>query len=246
MAAVAGLCLMPTPAQAQVNLFDTGPPNPVIFNGNVTFLGFSAGFLSDNSPQRWSAQAFTLPAGLWDITQIDVDYFIPAGSEFDQLNWVVWSRDGANSAPGAADQIAAGSVAAPVGMDDPEVDGVEDWLHQFFPVGLQLAGGDYYLTIYGEDSDPLNHPANAAWLTAAADGINMLDANGDAHMWRSFTQPDPGFEFYQLDPALLTNSKGQDPLDVYNSSFTIYGVPGPGSLALLGVAGLFGRRRRRA
>lgn len=229
------------PAQAGINLFDTGPPNPVLFNDALTFLGFSAGFLSDDFPQRWSAQAFTLPAGTWDITQIDVDYFIPVGSEFDQLNWVIWSRTGSD-APGA--QIAAGSVAAPVGIDDPEIDGVEDWLHQFSPVGLQLDGGDYYLTIYGEDSKPSDHPANAAWLTAAADGINILDVDGNPFMWRSVSQPDPGFQVYTL--AGLTNSKGQDPLDVFNASFTIYGVPGPGSLALLGVAGLIGRRRRRA
>ncbi len=228
-------------------LFDTGPPRPVLFDatnqGNFaeTFLGLSSGYLSGTSPQRWLAQAFTLPKGQWKLKMIEVNYFIPAGGEFANLHYVIWSRNG-QAAPVDGDQLVDATVAAPPGLDDPDIDGVEDWLKQI-PVNIDLAGGDYYLTIYGDDG--LGNVANAAWLTNADNGINLLDGGGSPFAWRSQTFPFPGFVAFTIGPNTLQQTPGNDPNDVYNTAFTIYAVPGPGALPLLAVAALIGRRRRR-
>lgn len=245
--AVTASLLATSTALGGVPLFDTGPPRQMLSSGALTFLGYSSGWLSATQPERWMAQPFTLPAGLWEIDQIDVDYFVPAGFEFFELTFTIWSRDGQN-APVDGDQLVSETVFAPPGLDDPEVDGVEDWLHEIFPTPFFLAGGDYYLTIYGNNGP--GFPANAAWLGNPENGINLLDGVGNPFAWRSSAFPVPGFAVYNpatltQDPALLALDPA-NALDIFNTSFTIYTVPTPAVLALLGLGGLVAHRRRRA
>ncbi len=219
-------------------LWDTGPPRQVIFNGNLTYLGFSAGNLSDTLPERRAAVPFTVPAlppGLgvseWHITEIQVDYFIPTG--FEQLHYIVWQRTGQDAPQQGVDEVVEAFIPAPPGFNDPEVPGAEDWLH-FIPVDFNLAPGDYYLTIYGHNTDGSN--SNAAWLTNADDGLSLKDGNGIPFMWRAATFP-PGFAVYQLTPAVLSQQEGLDPNDVYNLSFTVRGEPVGGLPCLADIDG---------
>jgi hypothetical protein len=240
-------------ARADV-LFDTGPPRQVLFDatnqGNYaqTYLGFSAGDLSPTQPQRWMAQPFSLPAGNWAIDQIDLDFFSPAGFEFNSIELIVWERDAPlNLPPVDGEQVATQSILlsdAP-GIDDPEIPEAETYLHQV-PVDMALSGGDYYLTAYGKDIVD-NHTANLAWLTNAENGINLIDPDGNAFAWRSSTFPAPGFQFYQLPGTTLMQLPGLDPDDLYNTAFTIYGtsVPEPAMLGLFVIGVLTASRRRR-
>jgi hypothetical protein len=230
-------------------LWDTGPPRQVLYDaaggGNhaLTYLGFSSGDIGAGSDQRWSAQAFSLPEGNWRIDQIDADWFVVAGFEFTTINWTVWSRTG-TARPEDGDQVITGSIAASSvpDLDDPEIPEADIWLHQI-PVDFDLAGGDYYLTLYASDT-PNNHTANLAWLTNADNGLNLVDENDLAYMWRSALFPAPGFAKYQLSELILKQQDGLDPKDVYNTSFTIYGTPEPGTLGLLALGGLAALRRR--
>jgi hypothetical protein len=250
--ALAGLS---SSALGGMSLFDTGPPRTVLFDaangGNYTetFLGWSSGNLSATFPQRWTAQAFHLGAtpdgGDWRINQINVDGFLPAGTIATHITVIVWSRTGQN-APVDGDQLYSVQVALPPALDDPEVEGVDNFLREI-PVNVNLPEGDYYLTIYGSNPDnPSGTPQNFAWLTNADNGINLIDPDSlSPFMWRSAAFPVPGFAVYQLPPTTLMQTEGLDPNDLYNAAFAIFGVPAPATLPLLALAGLIGRRRRR-
>ncbi|NNF42778.1 MAG: hypothetical protein HKO59_08080 [Phycisphaerales bacterium] len=208
-------------------LYDTGAHQGVLFNGAPTNLGWTSGD-TGAMPQRWTAQPFTLPDGLWNLDTIFAEFFVPAGLPTD-IAWRIWNRTGSD-APGEADEVASGSVVYSGVPEDP------------LAVDVDLGGGDYYLTVYGIGN-------TIAWFTNAPDGINFLDADGNPWMWRSESYPDPGFQFYQLSTDVLDvdPAVGSDPADLYNAAFRLEGtlIPGPGVLALLAIAGGLTRRRRR-
>ncbi|MBI5863480.1 MAG: PEP-CTERM sorting domain-containing protein [Planctomycetes bacterium] len=216
-------------------LWDTGAPNPVMFNGNLTYLGFSSGNLGAGSEQRWAAQPFRIDAAGTVIQQIDIDYFIPAGGEFDNVNFIIWNRTGL-AAPVNGNQFLSG-VLGPMdpGLDDPRIAAIDNYLHTY-TVNIPIPAGDYYLTVYGDGGTA---PNNAAWLTGAVGQDESLE---QAFMWRSAQFPSPGFQAYTS--AAIAPAAGQDPGDVWNTSFTLHGIPEPSSLALLAIgAGLLARRR---
>ncbi len=221
-------------AQGDV-LWDTGAPHPVVFNGTPTYLGYTSGTAGAGLEQRWAAVPFRIPAGGATVTQIDVDYFIAAGQEPTGVTFVVWDRAGL-AAP--TTMVTSFSMPLAIPTDDPRIPAADLYLNQYSGLSLALAGGDYYLTVYG-DGDP--GVGTIAWLT----GGDLQDESLEqGFMWRSAQFPSPGFQPY--NPAAIQPDVGQDPDDPWNPSMTIYGdpIPAPASLALLGIGAVFARRRR--
>lgn len=222
-------------ASAQV-LWDTGAPHLVNFNGTDTYLGYSGGNLGAGFEQRWAAIPFRITAPGAVINTIEADWFVQAGSEADNVNYIIWNRNGL-AAPVAGDEFSTGVLGVfGVGTDDPRVPAVDNYLHSY-SVNIPIPVGDYYLTIYGDGGAA---PNNVPWLT----GGDLQDESLEqAFMWRSATFPAPGFQQYA--PANILPGAGMsDPDDRWNPSFRILGIPEPASLALLGVGVvLFARRR---
>jgi hypothetical protein len=244
--------VLAVPAQANIVLFDTGEARPVLFDsagqGNhvSTYVGWGSGNLAPGQEQRWSAQAFSLPAGNWDLTQIDANYFLlDANVPPERIGIRIWSRSG-QTAAAPSGEVFIGDVAAPALVADPRIPGSPQWLGVLDLSGLSisLGGGDYYLSIFGMRST--GSGGGIGWLANPEHGINLVDpTGGDAFMWRSVQYPSPGFATYTLGSNILMQSPGMDPLDRYNAAFTIHGIPSPGALALLILGGAVGLRRRR-
>ena len=99
----------------------------------------------------------------------------------------------------------------------------------------------------------LMSPSDASFIVGGFDNI------GDANALWSFTGPDSGNYIDEFFPwkedqqpkgdwtLWLTNDWGADPFpNEYNSMIiTFYKIPAPGTLVLLALGGLIGRRRRR-
>jgi len=233
---LAGL-LLAAPAAGQMVLWDTGPPTTVIYNGSETYLGYSSGDLGPGMEQRWCAIPFRIELPNAVITRIDVDWFINPGDEAETVNYIIWHRTGLD-APVDGDQFSQGVLGAfGPGIDDPRTDVTDDWLHQY-QVEIPIPMGDYYLTIYGDGGDA---PNSTPWLTGAPLQAEDLE---QGFMWRSAQFPVPGFEPYN-NPAIQPRPD-QDPDDLWNCSFTLWGIPEPSTLCLIGVGLAFvaGRRRR--
>lgn len=222
-------------------LWDTGAPHPVNFNGTDTNLGLSSGNIGAGLEQRWIAAPFRIGGGGAIINQIDVDYFIVAGSEADNVNYIIWSRTGL-AAPVDGDQVASGVLGAfGAGIDDPRTTAVDDWLHEY-STNIALDAGDYYLTLYGDGGDGAN---NMPWLTGG--DLQAEDLEQD-FAWRSATFPNPGFQAY-APASILAGAGMNDAQDRWNVSFALHGtvVPEPMTVLALaaGVAGLARRRKTR-
>lgn len=204
-------------------LWNTGSPKTVIFNGAETYLGFSSGNIAAGLEQRWWAAPFSIFDAPAVIDEVHVNYFIPAGSEGDNIVYKIWQRTGFN-APGA---LVAQGILGPMGpgIDNPEVPGAEDWLHIYTGLNIALPPGDYYFTMYGDgNTQTLTQFQNAAWLCGAANDTVAYNNNS---AWRSATHPTPGFQVYSLPPATLSPTALMgDGREVYNVSFALYGSGG--------------------
>jgi hypothetical protein len=237
----AALVFMVRAAHAAV-IWDNGASNQVIFNGATTYLGYSSGNTTAATPQRWAAQAFTMPTGFTSINQLDASWFESVGSEPATVNYGIFQRTGA-STPGAL--VATGVLGAySVGTDDPRIPVTDTWFHSYTGLNIPLSAGDYYLTIYGDGLGTANTSGFGFinWLTGAP-GVDSQVTYND-WMWRSSAYPAPGFQVY--NPAAVQPTPTMtDVTDRWNTSYVIYAVPGPGSLALLGLAALGAGRRRR-
>ncbi len=221
-------------------LRDTGAPHLVNFNGADTYLGLSSGNLGGGLEQRWAAVPFKIASNGTVINQVDVDWFVVAGSEADNVNYIIWKRNGLN-APVDGDQYASGTLGAfGAGTDDPRTAAVDDWFHQYTGLNIPIDAGDYYLSVYGDGGAPAN---NIAWLTG---GDLQDEALEQDFMWRSAQFPSPGFLNY-APGTILPGANMADGQDRWNLSFALHGevIPAPASVALLGLAGLAGSRRRR-
>jgi hypothetical protein len=250
-AGLVALSLVAAAAQGQVVVFDTGPSRTVQFDASgqsnfaTTYVGYGAGNLAAGQEQRWSAQPFVMPAGSWDLTQIDANYFhLNAAAPPEQIGIRIWSRNGQN-APGSGDELFIGTVPAPMLIADPRMPGNPAYLAELnvSALNINLSGGDYYLSLFGVHSS--QGSGGIGWLANPEFGINLVNPASGAFMWRSVQYPSPGFTSYQLGAGTLQQMPGLDPNDVYGSAFTIYAVPAPGAMALLGLGGFVAARRRR-
>jgi hypothetical protein len=223
-------------AQTPIVLWDTGAPHRVLFNGEPAWVGFGCGDYGPGYEQRWSAIPFRIDTPAATITQIDADWVVSPDNPAENVNYIIWHRTGLD-APVEGDQFLTG-VLGPYGpgVDDPRVPGADDWLHQY-AVDIPIPTGDYYLSIYGDGGMPGNA---IGWLT----GADLQDESLEqGFMWRSNRFPNPGF-FAYTNPGMQAVA-GQDPDDLWNLSFTLYGVPEPGSAALLLLGGAVACRRSR-
>ena len=199
------------PAVGEIVLWDTGAPHQVIFNNNTTYLGFTSGEIS-GGPQRWAAIPFRIEVPNAVITRLDVDFFIPTGQAPTTLYYIIWDDAGEDVPP--TSQFTSGSLPIGTGVDDPRVPGTDSYLWQY-NVNIPIPIGSYYLTIYGGPG--LNN--TIAWLTGG--DLQAEDLEED-YMWRSMSFPSPGFIQYTT-PAVQP-VPGQDRQDIWNCSFTLYGV----------------------
>lgn len=215
------------PAEQGQVLYDSGPPNRGLYNGEIKYCGFISASPSSVYEQRWSAHPFTISDPNCNITRIDVDYFIPSGDEFDILNYIIWKRTDQQK-PELGDEIVQGSIPAPVAYDDPRLQQVDSYLHHI-DVDFQLERGDYYFTIYGSRTD--GQPCGLGWLGNTEDGMPLLNPSSnpnpgvDAFFWRSAQFPSPGFQEYNLPTSQWASLPGQDPNQLYTAAFTIFGTP---------------------
>ncbi len=235
MLAVAGSALS---AEAQVTLFSSRPHTQNNNNGTITSTGFSSGNIGAGLEERWMAAPFKLNSNS-TITQIQASAFVPAGSEFQNLAWRIWSRPAGNPAPTAANLIASGQEPYPTPIIDPLVPLGGAWLHTItLTTPLALAAGDYYLTLYGKDPVAANTAGltNFAWFANAQldnsvcppnTPIPLSDASG-SFMWRSTNFTASGFAIYR--PATITVAATpawgpvpQNPLYLWSQAFTIIG-----------------------
>jgi hypothetical protein len=226
-------------ASHAVTLWDTGAPHPVNFNGADTNLGYTSGNGGAGFEQRWAAIPFTVGAPGWQINQVDVDYFIAAGTTPVNVTYIIWDRTNLD-APTVQHMSGILGAAGP-GIDDPRTAVIDDWLHQYTGLNIALGAGDYYFTIHGGTGAG----ENIAWLT----GGDLQDESLEQEfMWRSSTMPGGGFQQYA--PANILPGAGMtDPDDRWNPSFTMIGevVPEPGTFVAIGagLALLVARRRRK-
>lgn len=237
------LCALAGAANADL-VWDTGGPTVVNFNGADTLLGYSSGNVSAATPQRWAAQAFTMPAGYNTITQIDADWFNPGGGvNGATVQFRIFQRNNMVDAPSI--EVASGTLGAYAdGIDDPRVAGADIYLHQYTGLNIALGSGDYWLSIYADGLGAGNTTgfSNLAWMAGAAGVDSSVTYNN--FMWRSSAFPSPGFELYA--PANILPGAGMtDATDRWNTSFAIHAIPAPSAVALLGLGSVAGLRRRR-
>jgi MYXO-CTERM domain-containing protein len=150
------------------------------------------------------------------------------------------------TAAGAAATCVAGTASATLvdfmhGMDRW---GGEHSFQVFSSLGAQVAGlsGSYSGVVsgtfgYSTFSATTSHYANV-WgqydLASGTYNVQMQDSYGDGWSWGSYT----GGLAIGSGSGTVTGSSA-------SFSFTVAGVPAPGALALLGLAGLAGSRRRK-
>jgi hypothetical protein len=238
---VLGAVVLAAPASADLVLWDTGAPHRLTrdSDGVQIFVGYSSGNLGAGSEQRWAAMPFRIEVPDAVITQVDVDWFIYAGHEADNVMYIIWNRTGLDR-PEDGDQFSQGLLGPyGAGIDDPRTeDIVDDYLHQY-EVDIPIPMGDYYLTIYGDGGEPIN---STPWLTGGDLQAEDLERGS---MWRSAQFPDPGFQDYTIG-GYSPGDGMADADDMYNCSFTLYGIPEPSTLCLLGLGLAAAVARRRA
>jgi len=210
-------------------VYTTGPQIAILNNGAATDLGLSSGCIAAASPQRWLAMPWTAPAFAgspsWNITKITAKGFTPPGTGLNEtLNWIVWARNG-SARPVDGDQRASGFVAFPTGYDNPADDSANS--SHDIETDFDVTPGDYYLTVYASNAACGTVTSNFAWFIMAPGGISLVDAQGP-YCWRSVSFPSPGFVRTTL-AAQYTVPEGEDPNDIYNCAFDIFGNPNEGA-----------------
>lgn len=213
--AVLVAAVLTTPAVGEILLWDTGATHQVIFNGNPTYLGFSSGFVAAGQPQRWCAIPFRITVPNAVITRIEADLFTVGAPT--HMFYKIWTRAGEPSTNPPGTLVTEGSTLIGIGTDDPRVPIADDYLH-VYEVNIPIAVGDYYLTIFG-GTFPETVGNYLAWQTGADLQAEDLEWN---RMYRSATWPSPGFQPYTS--TAIQPVAGQDPDDIWNCAFTLWGV----------------------
>ncbi|MEX2217826.1 MAG: proprotein convertase P-domain-containing protein [Phycisphaerales bacterium] len=208
----AGLAAAAAPALGQqVTYFNSGRTYTLNNGGTIVFVGFSAGNIGAGLEERWAAQPFTIGAGGAQIGEIQAEGFIPGGSEIQNVKFIIWSRAAGNPAPVAADQLFTGTVPLPPVIQDPRIGGVAGNFRMILSSPINLAQGDYYLTVYGGDPVAPGGTSNFAWFANAQfdpdhwtppnTPLFLSDASG-SYMWRANNFSTGGFLVYR--PTAIT------------------------------------------
>lgn len=197
-------------------LFDTGAQRKLLINSVLSTLSWGCGTPAASQPQRWTAQAFTLPSSCtgYQITSIVVNGS-PSPSSLPTLGWKIWVRREDGRRPVPADLVAEGSVPLPIPVDDPRASPLNEQYRM--PVDVGLAAGDYWLTVYG-----INGAGNGTfgWYGNPPEAIRIPATA----MWRSAQYPTPGFGLYTL--STIQQAPGLDPADRWRTVFRLEGRPG--------------------
>ncbi len=227
--------------------FDNGPPQTCLFNGGASHLGLSSGNLSAALPYRRQAEGFSFSQAA-TITEIDQDGFIPAGFEFNTLNYIIYSRvdvpanpqtnpiqQPGNGAGFTASIVASGSVPFVTAnlIQDPRA---EAGYTGYAMTGLSVAlpAGKYFITTF--PSDPVAAGGNTnyarfcnAQLWSAIGNTPQYNFNSAGAMtWRNGSASDPnGYSAYTGGGAIAAyptptfGPNPQDPNYIFGTGFTI-------------------------
>ncbi len=233
--------------------FDTGPHEIVLFNGATNFLSWGSGNI-DNSinPQRRAAQAFTLPVvpegsggEVWSVEQLIVECLDSGFVQY--LNFEIFSRTALDVAPDPGDSLYEIS-GVPFDADTDINQVTSEVIVLLSPGTVKLPPGDYWLTIFGSNTQVPFVSSGIGWFTNAPDGINNACTPamppppagssgcapdpggapaGTPAMLRSSMYPMPGFGAYTLPLSTLNvdpiNDPTPDPADLYNTAFRMRG-----------------------
>jgi autotransporter-associated beta strand protein len=213
-------------------LWDTGAPHQFDISGTENYTGYTSGDLSTTAAQDWVAAPFTITGGSATLTQVNADWYNYYGysGAGATVNYKIWRRNGL-SAPQSSDLVSSGTLGSysQAGIDDPRIPVAGNGVLYQYPVNIPLSGGNYYISIYA--AGPGN--ATLSWLAGA--DLQPEDAQWNGY-WRSFLYPSPGF-FSNTPAAVTAGTAMSDPLDRWNESFTLYGVPQYTTLPWSGTSG---------
>jgi hypothetical protein len=231
---------MPDCLATQV-LWSTGEPQAASTRNDGTKIvwQYVSGYVDATTPHRFAAAPFRIDQAS-RITEIrahytDEDPDNGAHSEPTDVSYIVWGRLGLTAPTMIVEEGSFGPYIKGDRYSGANVDFENDYIHTH-SVDFLLPAGDYYLTLYSQDT-------TIGWVTGGRQADTTLEQD---FIWRSRSLPMSGFEpyFFPGQTDLLADSK-----DVYNPIFSIVGepVPEPSPQALattIGAMCLALRRRR--
>jgi hypothetical protein len=234
------LSIAPSNGLAAQVLWSTGEPRAATAN-NATMERESwlyiSGYVDAATPQRYAAAPFRLgqDAMITGINALYTDLDRDTGLRTmpTDVSFKIWARESLDAPTMVVREGSFGPYVLGQRFTNADVTFENDYIHSH-AVDFRLDAGDYYLTLYSEDT-------TINWATGGQQPDATLEQD---LLWRSRRFPDPGFEQYVFpqDPILLSDKR-----DIYNLVFSIVGEPVPEpSLApmLLAIAAAALLRRR--
>lgn len=217
-------------------------------------LGLSSGFIGAGLNQRWFASPFRVDGpDTMVVTEIGASWFEPAGNAGLDVWCKIWTGTDANTNGSFIDEppnttatlVFDGSIGPYVSTTctspdedycdkaDPRPNGQPLWWHTYSHLCIELAPGNYWITLYPVGLGPTNTTGfnNLAWFIGSPGGDESLEQpigpvpqdRGSGR--RSITWPSPGFVLYTLptsfQPQLPPST--QEGQDLYNVSFRLRG-----------------------
>jgi MYXO-CTERM domain-containing protein len=182
------------------------------------------GIVSDTTSQASVADDFIVGAGgasLGVLTWYGV--YSPSNVAVNDLFSIRIHGDAAGLPDGGAGFLSLSGLAADTRADTGiDIGSVDEYRYTYDLGGLNLGGGTYWIEIFNDTAQNID---SWFWETGDLDAVN--GRSGSAR-------------------ALQTPGVNWDLFGAFDMAFTIEAVPAPGALALLGLAGCAGLRRRRS
>jgi hypothetical protein len=178
----------------------------------------------DDFPSYSSYMVMDVVSTGWTVQSVSAYFTLGSGNwaGVTQARLNLFAKTG--SLPGAGDDPTAGSTVA-VSLTNLG----DTWEITASGLNIDVPAGDYWIGL----SPLTNFGAQGQEFHRAAPII------GEDTAWRN-----PGGGFALGTQWQTTAALGTDWIGVYDGAFKVEGIPAPGALALLGLAGLIGRRRR--